>query len=526
MKRGVVVALLLACAAGAGGGIWYQVLSGSRPGEVSEQQVSSSAGTVSGIADTYLAAAISAAAQRSGIVKYPVTVERQETRKVTSSSSRKVSEVLVKVGDAVKEGTVLMRYDDENDEMTIQSQEYDIEKMKLDIETRTMSIQKAEAELPKLRGLELEERKVQIEQTKNAIAQNEYNIEQREKNIETLQQMTSEKEVKSKYVGIVTKVQKGTGSGDDDSDSDSSDVSQYTITIAESQNLLLKGTATEANISNIFQGQSVIAYSRVDPEVCWYGMISRVKKPGESNKESSDTGEDYSDSSGSSGSSYTYYVELEKEDGLLVGQHLYIEPDMGQAGRTEGLWIDERFFTTEDGETYAWVENANNRIEKRKVRISAPDEYGKVQVLEGLDRLEYIAESSANVKDGMRTRHADEAVSASGQTGGSGSPAGAGAYEDDLFIEQGEGDDFEFAEDDFEIDDSFLDLEDGGDGGEAWDDGESWDDGGFDDGGDWEEEEAWDDGGDWEEEEAWDDGGDWEEEEAWDDGGDFEEEDW
>ena len=72
-------------------------------------------------------------------------------------------------------------------------------------------------------------------------------------------------------------------------------MSQYTVTIAESSNLLLKGTATDANIANIFQGQSVVAYSRVDPSVCWFGMISKVKKPGEDkNKSSSD--EEYSDS--------------------------------------------------------------------------------------------------------------------------------------------------------------------------------------------------------------------------------------
>ena len=113
MRRGVVVALLMACAAGAGGGIWYQIALNRQQNNMSAQKTE--AVSAAGIADTYLAAAISSASQRSGIAKYAVTVERQETRKITSSSSRKVAEVLVKVGDAVKEGTALMRYDDEND---------------------------------------------------------------------------------------------------------------------------------------------------------------------------------------------------------------------------------------------------------------------------------------------------------------------------------------------------------------------------------------------------------------------------
>ena len=505
MRRGVVVALLMACAAGAGGGIWCQIALNRQQNNMSARKTE--AVSAAGIADTYLAAAISSASQRSGIAKYAVTVERQETRKITSSSSRKVAEVLVKVGDAVKEGTALMRYDDENDEMTIQSHEYEIEKMKLDIETRNMSIQKAEAELPKLKDLDLEERKIQIQQTRNAILVDEYNIEAREKNIETLRQMTSEKEVKSKYDGIVTKIEKGNGNSDSDfdSDSDSSDVSQYTVTIAESSNLLLKGTATDANIANIFQGQSVVAYSRVDPSVCWFGMISKVKKPGEDkNKSSSD--EEYSDSGSSSGSgNYTYYVELESEDGLLVGQHLYMEPDVGQTGREEGLWIGEEYVFSEDGQAYVWVENTSNRIEKRAVTISSPDDYGKVRIEEGLDKLEYIAENNGIVKEGMRTRHAEEIAAASGQQGASPNTSNIGVYEDEVFEEGGEPD-FNFEADDWELGDTFLNFEDGGDDGDDYDDGGDWDAGDdFDDGGDWDAGDDFDDGGDWDDGDDWDD---------------------
>ena len=222
-------------------------------------------------------------------------------------------------------------------------------------------------------------------------------------------------------------------------------------------------------------------------------MISKVKKPGEDkNKSSSD--EEYSDSGSSSGSgNYTYYVELESEDGLLVGQHLYMEPDVGQTGREEGLWIGEEYVFSEDGQAYVWVENTSNRIEKRAVTISSPDDFGKVRIEEGLDKLEYIAENNGIVKEGMRTRHAEEIAAASNQQGAAPNTFNVGVYEDEE-VEEGDEADVNFEADDWELGDTFLNFEDDGDDGGDYDDGGDWDAGDdFDDGGDWDDDDDWDD---------------------------------
>ena len=471
MKKALIVTLFLLLAAAAGAGIWYRQsmgrggtsltdtgelpLSGSYAPSGQEQ-------TVAGMADTRLAAMVSSSGQREGIKKYPVTVSRQETRKVTSSSSRSVSEVTVQAGDKVEEGTVLMRYDDENDEIEIQKKEYEIERVKLEIETQQMNIRKMESELPKLKNLDLEEQQLRIRQAQNSIKQKEYNITLMEKEIGNLREMIKEKEVKSKYVGTVTEVKRGDGSstGNSSDDDDSGSGSKvYTVIIAESQNLVLKGTAKEEDMTSIYEGENVIAYSRVDPLVCWYGIISDVKKPGENKKDgdSSDSGDDtsgFSDTDTGSGAGYTYYVDLESEEGLLVGQHLYMEPDLGQGGRIEGLWIDAaNYVWEEDGQTMLWVENSSSRLEKRPVTVSEPDEYGKVLVKEGLDKLEYIALNRSDYREGMRTRHVDEIGTTSQISGRPGSPGGDDAAGDEFFEEDEE---FSFDDDMFDMDDGYF----------------------------------------------------------------------
>ena len=41
----------------------------------------------------------------------------------------------------------------------------------------------------------------------------------------------------------------------------------------------------------------------------------------------------------STASKYPFYVTLDSSDGLLMGQHVYIEPDHGQGQRQEGIHL-------------------------------------------------------------------------------------------------------------------------------------------------------------------------------------------
>ena len=52
---------------------------------------------------------------------------------------------------------------------------------------------------------------------------------------------------------------------------------------------------------------------------------------------------DGNDTSQTASSSYPFYVEMDSSEGLMLGQHVYIEMDYGQTDARDGLWLDEYY---------------------------------------------------------------------------------------------------------------------------------------------------------------------------------------
>ena len=111
-----------------------------------------------------------------------------------------------------------------------------------------------------------------------------------------------------------------------------------------------------------------------------------------------------SDSSSSTTSSkYPFYVELDSTDGLIVGQHVYIELDYGQdTTALEGIWLDMSYLVMDENETYVWARNDNGKLEKRNVTIGNYDENsGRYEILEGLSESDYIAVAMSCLYEGV-----------------------------------------------------------------------------------------------------------------------------
>ena len=115
--------------------------------------------------------------------------------------------------------------------------------------------------------------------------------------------------------------------------------------------------------------------------------------------ESSSQSEMYSGSDSSArATKYPFYVTLETSDGLMLGQHVYIEPGTGV--NTEGLHLMTAYIVDADGkEPYVWVANKKDRLEKRNVKLGAYDEEQDTwEITEGLKETDYIAGRMENVK--------------------------------------------------------------------------------------------------------------------------------
>ena len=93
-----------------------------------------------------------------------------------------------------------------------------------------------------------------------------------------------------------------------------------------------------------------------------------------------------------SSSKYPFYVELDSTDGLILGQHVYLEVLTEGEGEQPDFSLSSAFFCfEEDGSAYVWAEK-KGKLEKRSVTLGAYDEmldtYG---VLDGLTAEDYIA---------------------------------------------------------------------------------------------------------------------------------------
>ncbi len=73
-----------------------------------------------------------------------------------------------------------------------------------------------------------------------------------------------------------------------------------------------------------------------------------------------------------SSSTYPFYVNLDSSDGLMLGQHVYIEADEGQDEEKSGIWLNDYFIVDADTDNpYVWVSGDNNKLEKRSVVLGS-----------------------------------------------------------------------------------------------------------------------------------------------------------
>ena len=97
-------------------------------------------------------------------------------------------------------------------------------------------------------------------------------------------------------------------------------------------------------------------------------------------------------------SAYAFFVELDSVEGLLLGQHVYVE--LAPAAEREGLWIPESFFLPfgfdeASGAMTATmlVEGAGGKLEERSVSLGEYDGMGLCSaILEGIGAEDFVAD--------------------------------------------------------------------------------------------------------------------------------------
>ena len=385
-KAAFVLALvmLLGCAAGCG----------AAEGEASVQSVSMVCGLGSvGLADRF-----------AGIVSPlgETTIKKDE--------SMTVDTVKVKVGDKVKAGDVLLTYDLSEIRTNLEMAELEQLKAKLaDQQADLESAQKLmdetyDQDLKRQYALDVRERKADILTTNASIAT-------KNKDIEKYRNGMKNATVTSPVDGEVQALNAGGGT-------DNYGNPLPFMTIVETGGCRIKGYVNENNAGVLTEGTAVVIRSRVSDQT-WKGTIDSIDWNNAQQKRS-----DYGDSDTAMSSKYPFYVTLDGGgEGLLMGQHVYIEPDVGQEDEAEknAINLPSYFVNDAEGNPWVWAQSSKGKLEKRSLKLGEYNgENDTYPVLSGLTAEDYIAYPDDSLKAGMTCITYDDATfdpSAGGSTG-------------------------------------------------------------------------------------------------------------
>ncbi|MBQ3356975.1 MAG: RND transporter MFP subunit [Oscillospiraceae bacterium] len=323
-----------------------------------------------------------------------VVIARNEV-KIERDENRKIAELKVEPGQEVAEGDVLFAYDMDEMQLTIDKAVLEIEQLKNSLTDMDTQIAELEQEKANARESEQLSYTVRIQTLQTNKKETEYNITVKERELETLKTTVGNGEVTSPINGRVKAINENGGYDD------------YTgmplpyITLIEAGAYRIKGKVNELNRNDFFVGQTVVVRSRSDAQTMWTGVIAEIDS---SPEDSGNDGMYYygiSDEMTTS-SSYPFYVDLDSMDGLLLGQHVYIEPDGGQTEVKTGLMLDASYvFGSEEEGFFVWAANGSDRIEKRRVTVGALDEFTyQYEILDGLTAEDRIAFPDATVQEG------------------------------------------------------------------------------------------------------------------------------
>ena len=356
------------------------------------------AGKSSGGGKIYVQSIRSLMGQDAFANRFSGIVETQKSEKIELDLSRQIAEIYVSEGSKVKAGQAL--FANNTDSLVL-----DIEQLQIEIEKCNTTIANDNEEIAELRNLmsglsasEQLEYTAQIQVLQADIAQAEYDIKTKESNINAKKNAIDQSTVTSSMSGSVQKIndentiRNGEGAGSN----------VFMIVTAEGD-FRIKGSVGEQNIFEIMTGEPVIVRSRVDTEQIWNGTIASVNTQGE---EENNNDYYYGYDGGESSTKYSFYVDLDSTEGLMLGQHVTIEVDRGQSKSKDGIWLSSGYIVyTEKEEPVIWAAKKDGaRLEQRKVTLGLYDEeLDLFEITAGLSKDEYVAWPSSDCKVGLPT---------------------------------------------------------------------------------------------------------------------------
>ena len=310
------------------------------------------------------------------VVSENVTELQRDTEKT-------IKELKVKAGDDVKEGQILFSYDTDELQLTLDKQKLELEQLHSTIENLNEQIKTLEKERASVGPKTKLQYTLEIQTMQVDLKEAELNVKTKENEIKKSEDLLANADVKSPVNGRVQSV--------NENGTDNYGNPLPYISIQQAGSYRVKGTINEQQRGGIVEGSRIKLFSRTNEAQSWGGTVTLVdyENPVQGNNNDMYYGNQTDEMTASS--KYPFYVELDTTEGLILGQHLYMELEV-EEGAFSGPSISAAFICyAEDGSTYVWAED-RGKLEKRSVSLGEfHDMLGTYDVLEGLTMEDFIA---------------------------------------------------------------------------------------------------------------------------------------
>ena len=311
-------------------------------------------------------------------------VVSENVAQIQKDGDMTVAELLVREGDDVKEGDVLFSYDMDELHLQLDKQRLEKEQLIASIENYKDQIKELENQRNRVGTADKLQYTVQIQSTQVDLKEAELNLKAKEAEIVQSESILQNIEVKAPVTGRIQSI--------NDSGMDNYGNPVAYITIQQSGSYRVKGMLGELQRGGLMEGSRMKIVSRTDDSVFWLGTVTLVDYENPSQGSQYDMYYGVSSDEMTSASKYPFYVELDDTDGLILGQHIYMELD-AEESEAVGVAVSSAFICyEEDGTAYVWAENGRGKLEKRGVILG---EYNPmtdtIDVTGGLTEDDYIA---------------------------------------------------------------------------------------------------------------------------------------
>ena len=325
-------------------------------------------------------------------------VVSENVTEINKDAEKTIEELLVKEGDDVSEGQELFAYDTDALQLTLDKQRLELEQLNATIENYKSQIRTLERDRDRAGANNKLQYTIEIQTAQLDLKEAEMNVKTKEAEVLASETLLENATVVSPVSGRVQAIS--------ENGTDNYGNPLPYITIQQAGSYRIKGILGELQRGGIVEGNRMKILSRTDRDVFWTGTVTLVDY--ESPYQGSDMDRYYGMPSDemSSSSKYPFYVELDSTEGLILGQHVYMELQTEEEA-VSGIGISSTFLCyEEDGSAYVWAEK-RGKLEKRPVTLG---EYNPMQdiyqVTEGLTEEDYIAFPDPQLcQEGAPTTH-------------------------------------------------------------------------------------------------------------------------